>query len=62
MIDSKGIVFFVGFLLGVALSILIFSGPVMSDGYKQGQLDYQRGKIKYELTEAGYKEIVEVKP
>lgn len=29
-------------------------------GYRNGQLDYQNGVIKYEVTENGYKELVEV--
>ena len=30
----------------------------VSEGYKMGQLDFQEGKIKYELTDTGYKEII----
>ena len=47
----------ISFVIAIALIFVYVSGH--SNGYREGQLDYQRGKVKYELTETGYKEIIE---
>ena len=49
--------FFNGFIVCTVLflGILVFS---ISQAYKTGQLDYQRGFVKYELTDNGYKQII----
>lgn len=45
----------VGLLVLSLFTIWVFYGL----GYKNGQLDYQRGIIEYELTDKGYKQITE---
>lgn len=50
----------VSMAIGVVLSVAVFGTFIGNEMYKYGQLDYQRGIIKYELTESGYKEIHEV--
>jgi len=56
-----------GFLIGFSLGLFIFcclgfmlTVPITAhykSGYMDGQLDYQKGNIKYILTEKGFTEI-----
>jgi hypothetical protein len=51
-----------GIIVVVTIIGLLFGftvGTVYQDGeaYKRGQLDYQKGIVKYELLENGYKKI-----
>lgn len=58
--DVAGIVS--GLFAGLIIAFFSFisgAGVGFEDGYKEGQLDYQRGDVKYELTETGYIEIFE---
>ena len=46
----------VNFLTVIGFLLMTY-GISSINAYKEGQLDYQRGIIKYELTETGYKDV-----
>lgn len=57
--SSEGKLWFIsGLLIGSLSTLVILFSPIFNDAYKRGQLDYQKGIVKYELTETGYKEVV----
>ena len=55
---------FINFVVTLLASFVLFSfftaleNKGYREGYKEGQLDYQRDIILYELTEDGYKEVI----
>jgi hypothetical protein len=56
--DSEGVwVIVLSLIIAIGTPAIYVLGSY--DGYREGQLDYQRGNVKYELTETGYKEIIE---
>lgn len=58
--EEFGIIMFGSIFLGlfVLLGAAIGSESNDESSYRNGQLDYQRGVIEYELTEDGYRQLV----
>ena len=56
MFDESAWTLFVGFWIAVLVIIGLFLGsligiPIYCNGYKKGQIDYQKGIIKYQIKE-----------
>lgn len=51
MDEGERMALFLGFLVGLLIGVILVVS--LDDSYKDGQLDFQRGKIKYMIAPDG---------